>query len=192
MKPYNRKIKKKLIVFRPWNVLIVLAAFGCIVFIMKHNITLPDAPRQAYHLGGFIVALIGTGYFLLKIIHFLKTSGWATAHATIIESKIVEVDDSEGVQYKPHISYTYHVGTTEYTSSKINPSGSWSSSFPSIASKPVNRFPAGKTVQAYYNPSRPEESFLERRGMFFLLAGMCTFAIMLLVFSLTLAGIIQV
>lgn len=182
----------KILVFRPWNILVIISFLGIIIFITRHDITIPEMPRHYYYIGGIIIALCGIAYFLGKIIQYMKTYGWKTTRATITASRVDEIDDSEGVLYEPRISYKYNVGMTEYSSSQINPSGWTRSSFPFIASQPVVRYPEGKNVQIYYNPSRPEESFLERRGLLPLLAGLLTFGITLVVFALALAGIITI
>ncbi|MBP7737559.1 MAG: DUF3592 domain-containing protein [Spirochaetes bacterium] len=185
-------MKKRIIVFRPWNILVIIAFLGIAIGITKNRIAIPELPGSYFHAGGIIVALCGAAYFLKILIRYLRSYGWSTARAIITDSRVSEIDDSEGVQYRPNISYTYNVGAAEYSSSTIHPSGSWSSSFPSMAAKVAGRFPEGKTVQVYYNPSRPEESFLERKGLLPILAGLVTFVITAVLFSLALAGIIQV
>ncbi len=182
----------KILVFRPWNILIIIGILGIIVFSTKYNIATPDIPVRVYYSGGIIIALLGIAFFFKDVIHYLKTYSWKTTQATITASQVNKIDDSEGTFYKPHITYRYNVGMKEYSSSQINPSGSWQSSFPSIASKPISRHPVGQTVQVYFNPSRPEESFLERKGLLYIMAGLLTFAIMLVAFSLVLAGIVHI
>lgn len=186
------KRRIKVIVFRPWNILIVLAFFGVAIGITKQNVAVPEIPGSYYHAGGIIVALCGIAYFLRNLIRYLRSYSWSTALAVITNSRVSEIDDSEGVQYQPQIFYTYNVGATEYSSTRIYPSGKWSSSFPSIASKPVSKYPMGKTVQIYYNPSRPDQSFLERKSLLPILAGLTTFVITAVVFTLALAGVIRI
>jgi len=185
-------MNKRIIAFRPWNILVVLAFLGIAIGITKNMIAIPELPGSYFHAGGIIVALCGAAYFLRNLIRYLRSYGWSTVRAIITDSRVSEIDDSEGVQYKPHITYRYNVGAAEYSSNRISPSGGWSSSFPSIALKQAGRFPAGKTVQIYYNPSRPAEAFQERKGLLPILAGLVTFVITAAVFSLALAGIIQV
>ncbi|HQF08382.1 MAG TPA: DUF3592 domain-containing protein [Spirochaetota bacterium] len=187
----NKK-KIKTIVFRPWNILVVIGFLGLAIGITKNKITIPELPGRYFHAGGIIFSLCGLAYFLRNLIRYLRSYGWNATRAIITASQVNEIDDSEGVQYQPQISYTYHVGVMEYSSTSIYPTGSWSSSFPSIALKTVSRYPAGKTVQVYYDPSRPEQAFLERKGLLFIIIGLFTFAITLAVFSLALAGFIQV
>jgi hypothetical protein len=187
-----KKKKIKVLVFRPWNILVIIGFLGIILFITKHGITIPEMPRHYSYIGGIIIALCGIAYFLGKVMHYMKTYGWKTTRAMITASRVDEVDDSEGVLYEPRISYKYNIGTTEYSSSQINPSGWTRSSFPFIASKPVIKYPEGKYVQIYYNPSQPDESFLERKGLLPLLAGLLTFAMTLAAFALALAGIITI
>lgn len=179
------------IAFRPWNILVVIVLLGIAVGITKYGVAVPELPARYFHAGGIIAAVLGTMYFLRNLIRHLRSYRWSATRATITASHIHKIDDSDGVQYQPHISYTYTVGATEYASNRIQPSGDWSSSFPSIAHKQVNRYPEGTTVHAYYNPARPEESYLERTGLLPILAGLITFVISVIAFSLALAGIIR-
>ena len=62
--------------------------------------------------------------------------------------------------YKANVSYEYSVGGTRYSSDKVS-FGEYGDSDPEHARGIVGRYPAGKTVQVYYNPEKPDVAVLE-------------------------------
>ena len=82
--------------------------------------------------------------------------------ATILSQRIVEWTDADNfTQYRPHVEYRYSVSGVDYTSTTI-----WSGGVSEFemrlkkAEKFLERFPTGKTVEAFYDPDHPEKSFL--------------------------------
>lgn len=89
--------------------------------------------------------------------------------ATVTSSEVVRVDastDDAGWEYEPRVEYTYEVDGTTYTSRELFPGATETRqySFESEAAEVADQFPAGTTVEAYYDPADPAESFLIRRA----------------------------
>lgn len=168
--------------------------FGLVFLITKKKIVIPDIdiPASYYFVIGIAVSLCTIAYFTGRIIRYLKTNRWKTVWATIVSSRVDQVESSEGsAAYTPRITYTYTVDMQEYTSERIFPSKGWNiSSFTFFADKLVKKYTQGKTVQAFYDPAEPEHSCLERKMLFpdlvALFVLLCTLVISLLVVTGTL------
>ncbi len=191
-----KKSRKKLVVFRPWNVLVVIIVFGVVFYITKNRIKIPEIgiPVKYYFIIGIIASLGMLAYFTRRVMRYVKSYKWETATATIVSSQVNRIDDyfDSGAGYEPRISYKYTVGIKEYISERVHPTEGWVSSVSFFAERLVNKYPEGKTVRLFYDPERPDQSFLER-GMLFPNLGFVLMAVLMLVLSLlVLSGLIDV
>lgn len=191
-----KKSEKKLVVFRPWNVLVVIIAFSVVFYITKNRIRIPeiDIPVKYYFIIGIITSLGMLVYFTRRVMRYLRSYKWETAAATIVGSRVNRIDDyfDSGAGYEPKITYKYTVGVKEYISERVHPAEGWVSSFSFFAEKLANKYPEGKPVRVFYDPERPERSFLEH-GMLFADMGFMFMAVLTLVVSiLIITGIMDI
>jgi len=191
-----KKSQRRLAVFRPWNLLIVIIAFGVIFYIIKNRTRIPetDIPVKYYFIIGIIASLGMLACFTRRLMRHLKLYRWETATATIVGSRVNRIDGyfDSGAGYEPVIGYKHTVGVKEYISGRINPSEGWASSFPFIAEKLVNKYPEGKTVRVLYDPARSDKSILEGAMLFPSLAFILMGVLALVVSILAVAGVMGV
>ena len=145
-----------------------------------HNVPLPVA-LLVLGLGTLIVVISVVSLYKFRAS---KTWLWASGEITSAEmEKRVSRGRSRTVTYHAAIVYDYSVDDTKYSGSKVA-FGEYGTSNPNHARQILNRYPIGKQVQVYYNPSKPEDSVLERRlspAVYIgLLAGAAVFALGLL------------
>lgn len=89
-----------------------------------------------------------------------KLSSWPAVQASITAASIVDIKGSKGSRtYRPHITYFYTVGTSQYSSSNVTPITSAAASH-AWAKSMLARFPVGTIQQAYYDPASPADAFL--------------------------------
>jgi len=177
--------KTKKIIFKPWNLIIIILIPVIIILVSDSINTSPAIPNRYFFIFGMIAALFGASHFLKIIITYIKAGKWNTAEAVIIESKVRKIADEESIMYEPVIKYKYTADTEEYYSDKIYPYDNFNTStIKSYISKLVKKYPAGIIFKISYNPLKPQESYIERKGIFpiivFLIMFISTFVIMLL------------
>jgi hypothetical protein len=71
-------------------------------------------------------------------------------------------DDDGGLTYRPVVTYRYEVEGRSYRSSRVTPLTESRSSY-AWARALADRFAAGGVYTGWYDPERPEDSFLVRR-----------------------------
>jgi len=125
--------------------------------------TLNDVPLPV----ALLVTGLGTLFLAISIVRLYKFSTsktWLSTTGEIISSEMETKRGGRGrsVTYHAALVYDYSVEGTKYSGSRIC-FGDYGSSNPNHARQILNRYPAGKQVNVYYNPSKPEDSVLERR-----------------------------
>ena len=122
-------------------------------------------PKQAMFIM-LIFAVIG---ILLTIFwgiptarNAMESKNWPSADGRITISSVSENYDSDdnSVTYGAKMAYNYTVNGLPYTGGTVA-FGDYSSSDPSHAGGIVSRYPVGKSVKVYYDPSDPKMSALE-------------------------------
>lgn len=111
-------------------------------------------------LSGAFFVLVGA----LKLFSSQSASNWPTSEATILKSELgietSKTGDNTGVmKCFPKISYSYVVGEKELSSTKI-----FEKERPMDrlqAQEVVDSFNTGDKVDAFYNPKKPEEVYLD-------------------------------
>ena len=73
-----KKSSRRIIVFRPWNVLVVVIAFSIVFYITKNRIRIPeiDIPVKYYFIIGIIASLGMLAYFTRRLMRHLKSYKW--------------------------------------------------------------------------------------------------------------------
>jgi hypothetical protein len=111
-------------------------------------------------LGVFVVLISVVG---LTKFRASKTWLWTTGEITSAEmEKHVGHGRSRSVSYHAAIVYDYSVQGTKYSGHRVA-FGEYGTGNPNHARQILNCYPLGKQVDVYYNPSKPEDSVLERR-----------------------------
>jgi hypothetical protein len=116
-------------------------------------------------IGGLIFVAIGGGMAWSqhrKITTYQSVT--ATVLGTRIERRVSHSKNGTSTTYKPIVTYRYAVRGTDYVSDEVLPlsqsaSHSWARSV-------TGRFKVNQVVEAYYDPSSPQESFLLREYTF--------------------------
>lgn len=129
--------------------------------------------KQAVIFLGFIALAVGLGFVVAgskEILNAQRSLSWAKAKGEILESKVVK-ENSGGSKSrarksrKAMISYRYTVGDTAYTSDRaifgttigLTAKLGLTRSAEEIA----RQFPAGKLVDVFHHPDKPEIAVLE-------------------------------
>ncbi|OHD65872.1 MAG: hypothetical protein A2176_03420 [Spirochaetes bacterium RBG_13_51_14] len=107
--------------------------------------------------GGFILfGLITIGMGIADVKNMVSSKSWPTAKGIVMKSEV----QSSGQYFYPEITYVFHVKKKKYESSNFDLSNTQSGD-PLPSKRAVKRYPAGKEVTVYYNPTNPEECALE-------------------------------
>jgi len=96
------------------------------------------------------------------------STSWPSVEGKVVSSEVERERTSRrsggrrrtSTTYEAAIHYRYTVNGTEYSSDRVS-FGEYSSSNRAHAQGIVSRYPAGKTVQVYYDPNDPEVAVLE-------------------------------
>jgi len=126
-----------------------------------------------------LTALAGLGLLVKGTRDRIKANRaryWPTASGKVLESRLREVNDSEGRTWAVYILYEY------WAQGETRRSDVWrleagSSSFTGSMNKVLARYPVGSSVMVYYNPDAPADAMLEPGKMAWWLsfAGACFF-----------------
>lgn len=119
------------------------------------------------------IALIIVGFGILVLfisignLYKVKASKtWLSTTGNIIssemETKINRARRRRTVTYNAAVAYDYLAEGIKYSGNKVR-FGGYGSSNANRERQILNRYPVGKQVTVYYNPSKPEDSVLERR-----------------------------
>lgn len=106
---------------------------------------------------GGVFAGIG-GRMLLR--EYRRLAEWTPVQATVIATHVESHSDSDGTTYSPVVVYRYWVNDQQFTSRRALPvnesrSGRW-------AYRVIERFSAGGTYTAWYDPGNPSDAFIVR------------------------------
>ena len=113
---------------------------------------------------GAIFLAVGLGLIALWIVVRRKSSAimtWPSSPGRVISSEVVRMRDTNGnFIERPRIVYEYAGGGATHQGNRISFGGPRSVG----ARKCVARYPAGSTVQVFYDPAKPGSAVLERGG----------------------------
>ncbi|WP_248903652.1 DUF3592 domain-containing protein [Halocatena marina] len=116
--------------------------------------------------GTVVMVLFGLALFTLGGYDYVQQSAAiddaVSVEATIVESSIVQPEDSS--EYEVRVAYRYYYQGTEYKSNKLFPSDiSQLYESRSKAESVIASYEPDTTVTAYVDPAAPNEAFLERQ-----------------------------
>jgi hypothetical protein len=126
----------------------------------------PASARAEGRLVALMMAVcllfLGVGGFMLwteqrKLITYRPIP--VTVLATSVDQRS---DDDGALTYRPVVTYRYEVGGRAYRSSRVTPLTESRTSY-AWARALADRFAAGGVYTGWYDPARPEDSFLVRR-----------------------------
>lgn len=123
----------------------------------------------------FLIGSIGgvffSGYNFYKQI---ESKFWQKTNGNIVFSDfIVQQHSNTGtgsfsitlkspLLYAPNVVYQYNLGENKYQNNRVTAGIGLLFHSKSYAEEMLNRYPVGKKVVVYYNPSNPNESVLEK------------------------------
>lgn len=90
---------------------------------------------------------------------------WLTASGRVLNSSLIRTQrrgTSGGGSYIPMIVYEYQVDGKVYRGNRYAFGSQIGTGFTGIASRVVDQYPEGSTVDVYYNPDNPAEAVLKR------------------------------
>jgi hypothetical protein len=102
------------------------------------------------------------GLYFLQLPAAVASLSWPTIDGSILSSEVYEQccgEYSEGWFAK--VSYRYSLAGREYISDKVELVSVGDSNTGYFAHEVIRRYPVGKTVAVYYNPSNPGIAVLE-------------------------------
>ena len=143
--------------------------------------------------GSFLLLFAGVGIFLVLRTQRNKkkaevSQAWPSTLGQVTDSHVKrsESTDADGdttTNYSAQVAYTYQVGGQDYSSQKVTFGFTPSYSNQSKAQGEADRYPVGKQVTVYYDPSKPSDAVLERQvsggkvvmilGIIFIVIGVC-------------------
>ena len=119
----------------------------------------PPLVRFGRGIAAFLLIMSSpiSGYFLTNIFLEARASAsWPSVPGTITRAQI---HDGGFEQYSADVSYTYHVGTSDFTGSRIRASdGEYKQR--DAAEKAIEGLTIGQSVQVFYNPIDATQSVL--------------------------------
>ena len=128
-----------------------------------------------------------------------ESCDWPSVKGVIAESKVLRSSDGEGgIGFYPTIEYDYEVCGEMHQSSQVA-FGEVTSGRRDYAERLVSKYPAGSSVEVYFDPSNHKASVLEHRpqagvsiftgvGLLFIAAGIALVFLMPIFFRLTDSG----
>jgi hypothetical protein len=108
------------------------------------------------------IAVLGWG--IMSTLEALATQSWPSTGGIIIassvDSYVSSSDSGSTTMYFASIKYAYQVRGIEYKAGRVN-LGDYSSSDTQMAEEVIARYPSGRNVRVYYDPTKPENAVLE-------------------------------
>ena len=123
-------------------------------------------------------------FFIRPRVRACRT--WPSVRGTIIKSGAITKSGATGYDnpntvYQADVAYDYRVRGRSYVGTDIRPGGTIALSIPRQARTVATNYSVGREVDVFFNPSRPDESYLDRTdevswfyvliGTVFILAG---------------------
>ncbi len=129
-------------------------------------------------IAGFICLLIGAAsgvFFVWTLLRVRQLSKWIVTQGTVIESKLLPLNDS----FEPYVKYEYAVRGKNFTHDTHKAFG-YVYEYENQAMKRLKPYPVGKKVKVYFDKENPQDSVLEKRDaiwLYFFWAFFCLFFI---------------
>jgi hypothetical protein len=140
------------------------------------------------HYVGAFMALAGLAaiiYAVRQIFRSNRAQSWPMVPGKVVESRLREVNDSDGTTYQAYVAYEYFVnGVALHSDIRCPGANQSSSSFTGGAKRVLARYPIGSEIIVYVNPADSADAMLEPGkiqlgllawGILFLLGGVLCF-----------------
>ena len=102
------------------------------------------------------------GWFVWALPASWRSKKWPSVAGVVVNARLETLSNRQLREYRPEISYTYTLNSTEFTSSRVTFGDFLYSSFARGASqRRVAKYPVGSTVCVFYDPGDPREAVLE-------------------------------
>lgn len=164
----------------------IIIVSGITLFLPEEE----EIPKNYYYVLLMIVFGALMVYAVYFLIRFFLTYKWKIAYGEILQSEVLKIDDSESTIYKLILKYRYRIENTEFISDSLYPFKFYIvTNFKSIASRVAERYKQGRRLEIFYNPSHPEKSFIERKGLTIILTVLIFFSAL---FSLMLSAFLGI
>ena len=110
-----------------------------------------------YSLGG----LLSLYFFTKSLLEMRGSNHWPSVEGKIVSSSLGIQQGEDQLYYQPMIIYSYNVGGRDFQAKRVvigqipvNTGKDW-------AQLRVDKYPAGKRINVFYNPKAPEKAVLE-------------------------------
>lgn len=125
-----------------------------------------------------VAGLFIVGALLMMGVQVAPVTAWVPTTATVVSTTVRTNQSTDGTTYRPIVTYQYMVAGTTYTSQRLAPltvsaSRTWAQSV-------ADRYPAGKSLTAWYDPKHPTNAIIERKFSFIPLIFIGAMAVMVL------------
>ncbi|MEM9157539.1 MAG: DUF3592 domain-containing protein [Verrucomicrobiota bacterium] len=122
-----------------------------------------EIDQTAAFICGALGIILST-YTIGKYLQAKASLNWPNTVGKILKSEIIE--STSGTRssrriYKANVDYTYCVNDVFYDNNVVS-AFQYSTSIRNQAAQVVRRYPAGKEVEVYYKPAKPEVATLEK------------------------------
>ncbi len=108
------------------------------------------------------IGLVVLGLFTLR--ESRRSRGWQATSGRVVSSNVNDFVAKDGTHsYRPMVVFAYSVGALRLMSNRIS-FRSLSTPDRAAAERYVQKYPAGKTVELYYDPQEPDRAVLEPAG----------------------------
>jgi len=110
----------------------------------------------------FLVGVVTASRSWDQISRARASAAWPYARAVILSSEVRALADTEGMRWRPVITYSYQVGRREVIGSRLSREEPVYGYPQAVARAYVARYPQGAIVLVYFNPEDIGESVLEQ------------------------------
>jgi Protein of unknown function (DUF3592) len=110
----------------------------------------------------FIIGVVTAARGWQQVQHAAASASWPYTRGVIVSSEVEAYSSSEGVRWRPIITYAYRVGKREVLGRRVNLVDPVSAFDEADAREYAERYRLHGDVLVYYNPERVNESVLDQ------------------------------
>jgi hypothetical protein len=110
----------------------------------------------------FIIGVVSAARGWQQVQHAAASASWPYTRGIIVSSEVEAYSSSEGVRWRPIITYAYRVGKREIVGTRANLVDPVSAFDEADAREYAERYRLHGEVLVYYNPQRINESVLDQ------------------------------
>ncbi len=141
--------------------------YAILIFAISYIVLLVLVQLQIIHPNGLsatfgYIFIVFTLYPIRFLPEALASRSWPNVEGEITTSEEEKIGSNYNVSIKPRIKYSYTVNGEIYESERIKVgTQSISSTDRGWVERTLERYPLGKKLTVYYNPTFPEKTVLE-------------------------------